>query len=206
MCLPKQLEKFAFLFRGLCPVKITENYPLFNWTTGNASAQKLARFGFRTHDPLPKINISLEAIDRGKELIKGIPNPVAFVPTCSAHWEHVRQRPPSFWKPVVKHLSQRYTVCQFGRKEYPTLDGVKRMPYVDLETLAGIYHNIFNYVGVDTGDYHLMIAVGGRAVVAEPDPMPTIQSEFWLFDSPRIVYAKLSQPQTVIEAIKKIGL
>lgn len=206
MLLPKHMEKFAFLFNNLCPVKITENYPIFQWARGNAAAQKLAMFGFKTHSPLAKIKLSVDVIERGKKLMQGTSNPIAFVPTCSAHWEHVRQRPSTFWKPVVKHLSQRYTVCQFGRKEYPTLEGVKRMPYVDLETLAGIYHNIFNYVGVDTGDYHLMIAVGGRAVVAEPAPMPKIQADFWLYDSPRIAYGTLNHPQTIIEAIQKIGL
>lgn len=206
MCLPEQLEKFAFLFRGLCQVRITENHPFFRWTRGNAAAQKLSMFSFHEKSPLPQINVSLDAIARGKEMLNGMPNPIAFVPTCSRHWDHIRQRPYNFWKPVVAELAQRYTVCQFGLPDYPTVPQARRMPFIDLETLAGVYHTICNYVGVDTGDYHLMIAVGGRCIVAEPEPMPKIQSDYWLFKTDRIIYAKLSHPQTVLDAIKQMGL
>jgi hypothetical protein len=206
MILPPNLAHLEFVFAGLCHVKISKDYPEFQWVRGNAATQKLAKFNLHTHSPLPVIRCSMESIQKANEYLRGIPNPIAFVPTCSAHWAHVRQRPFVYWRPVVEELRKRYTVCQFGRKEYETLPGARRMPWVDLETLAAIYHQIQNYVGVDTGDYHLMIAVGGRCVVAEPEPMPPEQADMWTYKTPRIVYGKLNHPQTMLDAIKRMGL
>lgn len=205
MLMPRAMERFAFFFNGLCPVRITDNYPLFPWARGNAGVQKLAMFGFHTHSPLARINLSPEVAARGREFVRAWQNPIAFVPTCSAHWGYIRQRPAPFWVPVVKRLAQRYTVCQFGRRDYPDVPGARRMPFVDLETLAGAYQQMAKYIGVDTGDYHLMIAVGGRCAVAEPEPMPRIQADFWLYESPRIEYAKLSSAGTVLEAVERLG-
>lgn len=207
MLMPPHMARLKFLFRDLCPVQITDNYPEFPWkATGHAAKQKLEMFGLLATSPIPKIHVSFESIRRAKALLRAYPSPLAFCPTCSHAWEHVRQRPPVFWKPIVPHLAKRFTVLQFGRKEYPDVPGCVRAPFVDLETLAAVYYLIGNYVGVNTGDHHLMIAVGGRAVVAEPDPPIGNHAEWWTYDSPRIRYGKLSNPKTMLNAIEELSL
>lgn len=206
MLMPQRCQHLAFLFLGLCPVRFTDNFPVFDWRVGHAATMKLARFSLHTHSPIPVVKLSPEALHRAKPLLSGIPNPVAFNPTCSLHWAHVRERPHAFWKPVVAELAKRFTVCQFGRQDYETVTGARRMPFVDLETLAGCYSLIQNYVGVHTGDHHLMLAVGGRCVVAEPEPIPEFHNAYWSYDSPRIIYARLNHPQTVLDAIKRLPL
>lgn len=206
MLMPKGMAHLAFLFNDLCPVRISEVFPLFRWRAVNAIKQKLEIFGIGNVELLPVVHIRPEVAMNARTLIRGYPNPIAFCPTCSKGWDHIRQRPFHFWTPVIKEMSQRYTVLQFGRKDYPTIDGAKRMPFVDLETLAGIYKIIGNYVGVDTGDYHLMLAVGGRCVVAEADPLPDYQAAIWCYDSPKVRYGKLSHPKTVLQAIKEMSL
>lgn len=204
MLMPPAMAHLQFLFHDLCPVRVTDNFPVFNWTAKQAAQQKLEIFGLKTSSPLPVVNVRPELIAKAKAFLAGFPNPIVFCPTCSKYWEHMRQRPASFWTRVVDQLSERFTVCQFGRKEFPTVGKAKRMPFVDLETLAAVYREIGLYVGVDTGDYHLMLAVGGRSVVAEPDPLPPYQASIWWYDTPLVKYAKLSHPGTVMEAIKEM--
>lgn len=206
MLIPPKMAHFEFLFRNLCQTKITTDFPIFPWKRGQAAKQKLDMYGLGSVSPIPVVKLDPAVIKKGREFVARIASPLAFVPTCSKGWEHIRQRQPLFWKEIVKKLSARFTVCQFGRKEYPTVDGAKRMPWVDLETLAGIYHHIGNYVGVNTGDYHLMLAVGGRCVVADSDPMPDYQAMLWEYHTPRVSYAKLSNPKTVLEAIERLPL
>ncbi len=207
MLMPEKMRGLSFIFNGLCQLRFTDNYPIFPWLGGkHAAAQKLSAFGFHATSPIPAIKLRPEAIEKAKVLLQGFPSPVAFCPTCSRTWEHVRQRPPLFWKPIIAELSKRYTVCQFGRLEYPLVEGAARMPFAEVETLAAMYHLIGNLVSVNTGDYHLMLAVGGRCVVVEPEPLPNGHAISWDYQTPRIVYAKLSHPQTVLDAIKKLPL
>lgn len=208
MLMPKAMAHLRFLFRELCPVGFTENYPLFRWTfEQNAVAQKLRIFGLASSSPLPIVHPDPVKLKKVKPMLSGMPCPIAFSPTCSKHWSHIRQRPSKFWEPIVLKLAQRFTVCQFGFSDYPTVSGAKRMPFVDLEELACLYHLIGNYVGTDTGDYHLMLAVGGRCIVAEPDPIPPMQERLWVYDAPtRLQYGKLSSPKSVLEAAERLPL
>lgn len=207
MLMPPRMSQFAFIFNGLCPVRITDNFPEFQWIgRRHAAAQKLDLFGFKAHSHIPEINVPDEAMERAHKLLRHIPNPLAFCPTCSARWEHMRQRLPIFWRTVVPELAKRYTVLQFGRKEYPLVDGAQRMPFFNFETLAALYKTIGNLICVNTGDYHLMTAVGGRIVSVEPDPIPPGHMDVWCYKIPRIQYALLSHPKTVMEAIERLPL
>lgn len=203
---PKGMEYLLFLFRDLCPARIAKEFPVFQWRQGQACKQKLDLFGLAKIEPLPVIKLDPDLIPKARAILAGYPSPIAFCPTCSKGWDHIRQRPYNFWVPVVRELAKRFTVCQFGRTDYPTVSGAKRMPFVDLPTLAACYHLIGNYVGVNTGDYHLMLAVGGRCVVADSDPLHPYQKVLWWFDTPRVRYAKLSHPSTVLQAMKELPL
>lgn len=204
MLLPPKLAHFAFLFAGHCPVRISEDHPVFPWKSKPIIGQKLEVFGLHAANQLPVINVSPEVIIQARGIIGRYNNPIAFCPTCSRHWSHMRQRPPRYWEPVVRDLAKRWTVCQFGWPEYPLLDGARRMDFISLEILAGMYHLIGNYVGVDTGDHHLMLSVGGRCVTAEPDPLPPT-SLLWRYKTPRVVYAKLSHSSTALDGVNQIG-
>ena len=209
--LPEFLEPKSCLFHNLCQIKFTDNYPVFPFPgmSCHIAEHLLKMFGLFGFDPIPRIDIDLDKAKEARELLDGYPNPVAFCPTCSRTWSHVRQRPPIFWKPVIDELRKRYDVLQFGFDDYPLLPGAIRFPFVPLDLLGPVYHLIGNYVGVHTGDYHLMIACGGRVVVAEPDPMPDVGHNIhWNYHTipKRVQYAKLSHPSTVIKSIKDLGL
>lgn len=40
---------------------------------------------------------------------------------------------------------------------------------VPIRQMAAIFHRVGRYVGCDSGDYHLMLAVGGQCDVLVPD-------------------------------------
>lgn len=205
MCLPPDMERFMFMFRGLCPVRVQENPPTFKFQPGLQSESLLRMFGQVGVDPLPRIDVPPEALHCAKRALIGMPNAVAFTPTCARHWVNMRQRPTRFWEPVIAKLKERYTVLQFGLPDYPLLDGAKRMPFVSVEDLASLFAVIGRYVGTHTGDYHLMVAVGGKVAVADPDPWP--EAVHWTYNAPsRIAYGKLSHPKTVLEAMEKVGI
>lgn len=206
MILPSSMERMKFLFRNLCPVQISDNHPVSMWQKDILQSIGFLRmFQLGGQDPIPRIDLDPDAIKAAREGLASIRSPLAFCPTCSRHWSHVRQRPPLFWRPIIAELSKRFTVLQFGLKDYPDVPGTRRMPFVSLEHLAATYHLIGNYVGVNTGDHHLMLSVGGRAIVAEADPFH--EWRCWTYNSPqRIQYGKLSNPKTVLEAIQKLPL
>lgn len=207
MVMPESMRHLAWIFDGLCPVRISENYPQLDHLSArcHVATFALSKFSLHDHSPIPEIRVSPAWVRRAKEILWGVPNPIAFVPTCSAEFEFYRQRPFVFWKPVVAELSKRYTVCQFGREEYPLVPGARRVKFEGFQTLAGLYSVIGNYVGVVTGDYHLMLAVGGRCVTALPEPLPPGEEMCWCYRTPRVVYARLNHPDSVLEAIRKIG-
>lgn len=205
MILPPNMERLSFMFRGLCPVKLADGGPTFPFQKGLQSAGLLRMFGLMGVDPVPRIEIAPEALHAAKKLLEGVSNPVAFCPTCARHWAPVRQRPPRFWELIISKLKERYEVLQFGLPDYPLVEGTKRMPFMPVEMLAAIYHLIGVYVGTHTGDYHLMVAVGGRVAVADPDPW--LERECWTYNAPaRVQYGKLSHPGTVLEAMKRLGI
>lgn len=206
MTLPPSMARLSFLFRNICEVKVRDEHPVFPWPgMVLQSVGHLKRMGLSNVDPIPRIELSPEVMERARQVLAAFPNALAFCPSCSRHWARVRQRPPEWWREVITSLAQRYIVIQFGLTDYPTIEGAQRLPFRPLEELAAIYKLIGRYVGVNTGDYHLMVAVGGKAVVVNPDPWQ--EAPCWNYNSPdRIQYGKLTNPATVLEAMKRLGL
>lgn len=194
MRLPRRLERFAFLFEGLCPIEFTDAYPVFRHVGGVHSGRvKLELFGLHRESSTPVINVPEERIKSGHQWLADYSKPVCFVPTCAAHWAHLRQRPPDFWEPILARFKDR-TFLQFGREDYLTVPGATRMPFVGLQDLSGIYAACGQYLGVDTGDAHLMIAAGGRITVAVPDAAHGYPPKEWQHQDPRARYFNFNRP------------
>lgn len=206
MLLPSHLMKYAFMFYNVCKVVESDEYPVFPWPGPmQQSAGHLARLGLNGVDPTPAIENREEARKRAESTLEGIKNPLAFCPTCSRHWVTTRQAGPEFWQPVIESLKQRFTVMQFGLPDYPLVEGAIRAPYLSIEHLAAVYQRIGVYVGVNTGDYHLMVAVGGKVVVANPNPWN--EEAAWNYRLPgRAAYARITDNRTVLNAIAQLPL
>lgn len=205
MKLPPTMRRLQFLFRDLCRVEISESHPVFPFQPNGLQSQGfLDMFGINGVDPVPSIEVDPELQDWAKTELESIVCPLAFCPTCSRHWAKIRQTHSDFWEPIIAELSRHFTVLQFGLQDYPAVTAAHRMKFYSLEQLAALYREIGLYVGVNTGDYHLMIAVGGKTVVAQP--FPWHEQKYWSYPIPnRVFYAKLNDAKTVMEGVKKLG-
>lgn len=204
MILPPRMARMAFFFHGQCEVRISEDHPVVPWPGKMLqSAGHLRRLGLPDSDVIPSITLRPGVLEKARAFLSHYPRPLAFCPTCSRHWVNDRQRPLPYWEPLLKELSSRFTILQFGLPDYPLFPKAIRMPFFGLEELAAIYQVISIYLGVNTGDYHLMIAVGGKAAVANPDPWG--EHESWTYPLPaRVCYGSLNNPDSIKAAFSKL--
>ena len=184
--LPPTMEHIAPLFTDVCPVLFTEDYPVFKhyshggaWHMGEA---KLRAFNITDKPYLPVMRITTEEKKDGQkyldrfEFTKPL---IAFCPTCSQIWAHVRQLSPEYWQPYIDQLSVKWQVIQFGYESYPLLSGAFRFKGLKLRNIAILYSLIRRYIGVDTGDVHMMLAVGGSVLVLNPPKQPGHNPKEW---------------------------
>ena len=84
------------------------------------------------------------------------------------------------WQELLDILSEKYTILQFGlSSSYTKFNNVYPLLDIPLQRLTGLYKYIGVYLGIDTGDYHLMLAVGGISHVLVPPPSPFYSHRQW---------------------------
>jgi hypothetical protein len=187
-------EKYKFLFNNLCKeiiVGINNDYILNGIGVGHYTKQKLRLFNIETDDILPKIYINEEKVLLYKNILAKYDNPIIFVSNCSIAWKHLREfKDTNLVQKYLNKLSKEHTILHFGvsnnfTKFKNTID------YVDLplEDIAVYYSIVKKYIGIDTGDYHLMLAVGGNAEVYVPNQTNDYMYENWHYPNKnRVIY------------------
>lgn len=194
--LPLSMARYGVLFANLCPVYITEDFPVFKHLGGpHMAIQKMGLFGLKL-DPLPTVVLTEAEKVWARAMLSHYHRPIAFAPTCAKEWAHIRERPSEYWEPIVERLNDR-DVLQFGRAEYPTVKGCARIPFLKLRQLAAMYSVIGEYLGADTGDLHLMLAVGGKATCVVPDAERKYVTQEWHYNSPRVSYINYNHPEQI---------
>jgi len=167
-------SRFAFLFNGLCKQVELTTTPIHtpamkeNFTVTEAM---LAEFGYFGKDTTPFIFVDRDNYEQAKQELKYIKNPIVVKANCSSRWKHVRQYDINYvQKEVNKLILAGFAPIQFGISDnFTPLDGCIHMIDVDIQKLSAIYKVIGHYFGTDTGDMHLMIAVGGTCTVLVPE-------------------------------------
>jgi hypothetical protein len=207
----------AKLFEDLCEVKFVENpvqCPQDTSKSFNIIQKKLDGLGLNV-PPIPKINITIEEKNWAIDFLKNYKNPIVFVTDTNGSYTNSfegQYRIPSheLLQSYINKLSKKYTVLQFvfsnnlkadweNNKSNVLSNKIYKncIPIFDLEIrkLAACYSIIKKYFGVDTGDYWLMIAVGGEAQVLCPDSTPFynhdewhLKPELWWAEKSRIKY------------------
>lgn len=202
LLLPPELQNYGCFFDGLCPVRITNDYPEFPFCADRPVVESnLAIVGIAVQPGvLPIVKLTQDEKVYAYKSIKSYPNPVAIVPTCSRQWTGLRAKPSDHWGPIVAALRDRHTVLQFGYPEFPDIKGAVRMDFPGYRRLAALYSQIGRGVMLNTGDYHLMLAVGGKCVVLErPErEMPNMAS-IWKYNLPnRVRYPSIHSHAEII--------
>ena len=177
---------------------------------------------------VPEISLSEEYLQKGKELLLklGNPhNPIIFVSNNAAglfagederNWQAAyRTIPPQILQIIINELSKRYTILHCGIKgRVFNFDNViKVFDYIDdkdsIKTMAGLYKIVGRYLGIDTGDAHLMVAVGGETKVLIPDRAPfynavssVFREEEFRNEKIRAEYVNFNQWQKILEKDK----
>jgi hypothetical protein len=174
-------EKYRLFFDHICKdVIITDNAAVTkDIGSGHFAQRKMRSLGLHNLCYLPYIYPKPEYLNTGLQLIKKYPNPIAFVANCASS-QHIRQPPINILQECVNQLANKYTVLQFGiSNNFTQLKNTIPIVDIDIHTLLCYYTAIKQIVGVDTGDIHAMIAVGGTADILIPKSTPHRDHDQW---------------------------
>jgi hypothetical protein len=192
----KNYKRFSFLFENLCKeIIIVDTFPGCRHVLGDGLF--VDRF-LRYYDLYGKDNIPYIEFKGSEALniivdsvLRKYKKPIVFKPNCSGRWKHFRQYPSDFWvDKLLKLKEDGYDILSFGISENYTYCNNVDEHFLDLDVqlLSVFYRKIGKYIGVNTGDEHLMLAVGGCAVVYEPNDYEMIN--VYGYNSDRIKYIR----------------
>jgi hypothetical protein len=136
--------------------------------------------------PIPKINLIKEDVEWAKNFLLKYQNPIIFVGDNNGNHDPndivAKYRVPKkdFLQNCINQLSEKYTVLHFGLSNRMTnFDNVIQIKDLEITKLSACYSIIGKYFGIDTGDYWLTIATGGKAEVVCPDSTPFYNHDEW---------------------------
>lgn len=145
----------------------------------NGALNYLTIFGIENEvSPIPKINLDPNEIEKTKLKISQYKNPIALVTygmgykkdnVFQKYPEH-KMLSPDKWQFIINELSQSYTVLHFCKGEsLIKLNNCIEITDLSIYELKHYFAVINKYLGIDTGPYHLMLAVGGFSHVIVPN-------------------------------------
>lgn len=175
-------RQFARLYEGLAEVKFTdENIPHTLETDEELcfSQRVLNYYKVDNVNAIPKIFLRDDEIEWARKFLEQYQNPVVLNNTVGgassskpdSDLSNYRRWPDVLTKDIIAALKlDNHTILRFGTKtiqsniysNYDEFENVINIPDLNLRQLAACYSVIGKYVGTDTGDHHLMLAVGGK--------------------------------------------
>lgn len=140
---------------------------------------------------IPRINVTNDIEIKGKKILDKIgnpKNPIILISNNAAgifqgkdadNWQAAyRTIRPDIWQLIINELSRKYTILHCGIKDR-VFNFENTIPIYDflgeddsIESITGLYKLVGKYIGIDTGDAHLMLAVGGETKTLIPDRAP----------------------------------
>jgi len=196
-------HKIAPLFNGLCDVIFSAN-PCGIKSSGHPHISKRLTEAYNIDaivSCIPEIKITEAERESAIVALQGIDNPIAFIADTDGSGEdnnpsRYRVLPKEYLQGLINKYSETNTVIQFGvSKNLTRFENVVQMPDLKLRDLAAYYQVIGKYFGIDTGDYHLMLSVGGACDVYCPPSghgydhaMWHYSKEFWKNEDCRVLY------------------
>lgn len=171
-------NSLQFLFEGLADVEFVDELPFIIKEPAIykecISRNLLRHFKIPQENCIPKIKLGKDT--KKPKCIQGYKNPIAFNPYNGLHktTTHPLGRYRSLKEEYAESVASKlvnlgFTPIQFGISSQT--QKVKKCKHIfdcDLKELASCYSHIKSYVGCDTGDYHLMLSVGGFSTVFVP--------------------------------------
>ncbi len=198
-------EKFSTLFDGICQkVIITENPTVSpDVGTGTYIERKLTAYGIHEKNAIPYIQLTEKEKENGVAFAKKFKNPIVFVSNCSQQWKHLREMKKEKWVEIIERFKNKYTFLHFGTSEnYTEFENTIPILNLPIKTLSTYYYGVGRYLGVDTGDRHLMSAVGGKCIVVHPPNCRQYKHACWHYAKDVIKYVEFNNINQVYHILK----
>lgn len=177
----------APILDGLCKVKLEPNPPETPKAAirAHVTQQILAAYGHGGKPSIPRVILTPEEVAWAVEYVGTLApsrKVVAVVNHCSGSADptnyrahYVRGNPAAFASVVRFWRAAGYEVLQFGPAPgfytpdvFTPIEGATPVRGLTVRQLAAVYHVVGKLISLDTGDYHLMLAVGGKVVCLNP--------------------------------------
>lgn len=189
--LPQKAANLAPLFYNVAPVLVMRDLD--------------ARVDNPPQNGQPFVVLSESEKAEGRALIEGIAHPIIVKRNTAPAGAVVRETDPKRWDLLVSRLRLAgWSPIQTGLASQPTIEGARRMADLPLRTLASLYSAVGVYVGVDTGDRHLMQAVGGHVYVAGPKDSDQYPYSLWHKESPLFHFCPFDEFDKLFDMLPKI--
>jgi hypothetical protein len=212
-----EFERFKDLFEGIAEVEIKDP-TIWLMNTGecnHATISKLLNFISLEHIPLinnlPYVKVMYEDIKWAKEYLDSLnlqKPPIVLKPNCSISYTNVREMSIDNWKEIIEVYKETYSILEFGTSDnFTYFENTIAIPDLTIKQLKGMYYLIGKYIGVDTGDYHLMLATGGSVIVLLPFIFEWVDNGFgsvydprqWQYRNDKCQYVEFKYYKTIIE-------
>lgn len=182
----EQSRQVSTIYNGLAKVEFVDNpaEKLYHKTNEpvHYAQRVLNQLGITEVNCIPHIKLEQKEIDFAHQYlvnIGDIKNPLAIVNDNSGchdpfnyRAQYVRPNPKLIQQSVYSWKKAGFTIIQFGRNDdrfFTPLEGVIQIRGASIRQLAAFYHIIGKGIFGDTGDYHLMLSVGGTSLTLVPD-------------------------------------
>lgn len=174
------------------------------------SKRALVAHGFNQVPAIPKIKLSEKELEDGRRWADHIRRSFEGKPLCIIKAVPGRSAERAVPHAVIDRIVSENSDTQFvtfnlggnhpkAEMASPPIKGVFEMLNMPLRAEASCYAAVGRYVGCDSGTYHLMLAVGGKADVLCPSHRPTYNwwlthygEDCWLDEAVRVSYQDMA--------------
>lgn len=171
--LPTKAAHLAPLFYGVAPVFVTDH---------PAQAPK-ARPG-----AVPMLELTQSEILDGQSWASDFDCPIILKVNCAKRWAHLRETDSKKWQDLVSGVQPR-TVIQIGiGSHFTPLNGTVKILNSDIRKMAALMKAVGVYVGVDTGEMHMAMAIGCKCFVARPKDCSDYPYSMWQYNESNMKY------------------
>ncbi len=196
----------APILEGVCKVKLEPNPPETRQAgiVEHVTQRILAAYGHQGKPSIPRVLLKPDEVAWAIDYLKGVTGGharkvVALVNHCSGSADptnyrasYVRGNPEAFKALASFWRGAGYKVLQFGPEPgfygvdiWTPIEGATPVRGLSVRQLAAVYHVIGKLISLDTGDYHLMLAVGGKVGCLVPPHSDELGYRHWdlLYDA-----------------------
>ena len=222
----KRAKAVSELFNGMCKVEFVDNPAETKKTDENIHVTQkiLHAHGIWDDDSMPRIKLTQGELDWAKAYLSAYHNPIILINSNSGTNDPLNYRaqyvrpPDRIMQELCSYfMNKNFTVLQFGpdakyydRDPYLPLINAVHIRGLTLRQTAACYAIVGKMISGDTGDYHLMLAVGGQCVTLVPhenlqlgysysDLLYGFACKCWKDNDKRILYIQHDDYKCIIE-------